>query len=537
MLYRITNVRIELDDDEARIRQHLLALLGCQPAQLIDYRCVRRTIDARRKQHVHQICHYEVELSHALQTLPPSITVIDHSLLEHQPPAIFRQRMETKAHIIIVGAGPAGLFATLALAEAGLHVTLLERGKPVEQRMRDIGRLRSRGELDPESNICFGEGGAGTYTDGKLYTRIKHPFLRHVLHTFVRFGADRDILIDAHPHLGTDKLVRIVRRMREYLLSLGVDYRFNTRVDALLTHGRHIAGVRTATGEEIRAEHVILATGHSARDTFRRLFQHGIAIEAKPFAVGVRAEHPQALINRIQYGRFATHPALGAAEYRLTHQVPDVHLGKRGIYSFCMCPGGLIVPSPTEEKAMAVNGMSNARRSGAWANSGIVVQLDPTDLMRHGLPMQPLVGMAFQRELEQATYRAADNRYAAPAMRLTDFIRARASGTLAPTRFKPLAVAADLHEIFPRWLSAPLAEGLQAFGRKMRGYVSEEANLLGSETRTSSPVRLPRNANMQSVSLAGLYPVGEGAGYAGGIVSAAVDGLKAAEAILHTETS
>ncbi len=534
MRYRISNVRIGLDDDDRAIRRHLLALLRCPATQLRAYRCVRRTIDARKKQHIHWVCHFEVKLISPLPSLPAGIQEIQHSALEARTPPVFQQRVAQRSHTIIIGAGPAGLFAALALAEAGQRVTLLERGKPVEQRMRNIGRLRSRGELNPESNLCFGEGGAGTYTDGKLYTRIKHPFLRHVLHTFVRFGAHRDILIDAHPHLGTDKLVRIVRRMRDHLRALGVDYRFNTRVDALLTHQQQVSGIRTATGEEIHSERVILATGHSARDTFACLHRLGIVMQAKPFAVGVRAEHPQRLINQIQYGRFAGHPALGAAEYRLTHQEPDPLLGRRGVYSFCMCPGGLIVPSPTEPRAMAVNGMSNAKRGGAWANSGIVVQVDPADLQRHGLSAHPLIGVAFQRELEQATYRAAGNRYAAPAMRITDFVHRRAGGMLAPTRFKPMAVAADLHEIFPSWLSRPLAAGLTAFDHKMRGYISAEANLLGSETRTSSPLRIVRNEHMQSPSLAGLYPVGEGAGYAGGIVSAAVDGLKAAEAILQS---
>ncbi len=357
------------------------------------------------------------------------------------------------------------------------------------------------------------------------------------MHSFVRFGAKSDILVDAHPHLGTDRLVRIVRNMRQYLLGLGVDYRFETRVDDLLMHENAVSGVRTATGEEIAADCVILATGHSARDTFERLHELGIQMEAKAFAVGVRAEHPQELINRNQYGRMAGHARLGAAEYKLTHQVPDPYLDKRGVYSFCMCPGGLIVPSPTETGGMAVNGMSNAKRGGQWANSGIVVQITPDDIRRHGMKQSPLMGIEFQRQLETATFRAAGNRYASPAMRLVDFISKRPTGKLAPTRFKPEAVAADLWDIFPVWLGEPLCIGIKGFGQKMRGFVSTEANLLAAETRTSSPLRIERQADMQSVSLQGLYPVGEGAGYAGGIVSAAVDGLKAAAAILEAGSS
>ncbi|GAV19515.1 D-amino acid dehydrogenase small subunit [Mariprofundus micogutta] len=537
MLYAVSNFKVELGDNESDVTTHLAEYLGITAEQLISAICVRRAIDARKKSHIHFVCTYEVELSVSLHSLPAQVREVHNSSLEPIRPEIFKQQHSGNTHVVIIGAGPAGLFAALSLAESGFRVTLLERGKPVETRMRDIGRLRSRGELDPESNICFGEGGAGTYTDGKLYTRIKHPFLRWVLHCFVRFGAKPDILIDAHPHLGTDKLVRIVRNIRNHLISLGVDYRFETRVNDLLISNDQVTGVRTACGDEIIADKVILATGHSARDTFERLHELGIAMEAKSFAVGVRAEHPQELINQSQYGRVAHNTGLEAAEYKLTHQVPDHYLNRRGVYSFCMCPGGLIVPSPTEQGRMAVNGMSNAKRGGRWANSGIVVQVTSDDVQRHGHDSNPLMGIAFQRELEEATFKAAGNRYAAPAMRLVDFIGKRPTGKLADTRFKPEAVASDLWQLFPDWLAEPLAEGIKGFGHKMRGFVSTEANLLGSETRTSSPVRVMRDEQMQSISLKGLYPVGEGAGYAGGIVSAAVDGLKAAAAIIEQHHS
>jgi len=541
MLYAISNVAVELDENEQDVVARLISMLGIDRGQLLSESCVRRALDARKKSHIHFVCTYEVRLTIRLENLPPQVRVIERSSLEAQCPDIFKQRGSSLTHIVVVGAGPAGLFAALALAESGLRVTLLERGKAVEPRMRDIGRLRSRGELNPESNICFGEGGAGTYTDGKLYTRIKHPYLRHVLHTFVRFGAKNDILIDAHPHLGTDKLVRIVRNMRHHLLALGVDYRFESRVDDLVMHGGKVTGVRISDSQsgssmEIAADNVVLATGHSARDTMTRLHQLGIQMEAKAFAVGVRAEHPQALINQNQYGRMADHSKLGAAEYKLTHQLADPYLNRRGVYSFCMCPGGLIVPSPTEAGGMAVNGMSNAKRAGQWANSGIVAQVSPEDIQRHGISDHPLMGIAFQRELEVATFRAAGERYAAPAMRLVDFIDGHATGTLASTRFKPEVIAADLWDIFPSWLGQPLCEGIKGFGQKMRGFVTIEANLLASETRTSSPLRILRDEQMQSVSVQGLYPVGEGAGYAGGIVSAAVDGLKAAAAIIESHS-
>jgi len=534
MRYAISNIQVGLNESDNDVRQRLTQLLAVKSNPIQSCICVRRAIDARKRTDIHFVCTYEIEVNTPLpEPLGQHVRLLEHSSLTPPRPAIFSHRIEQDIHAIVIGAGPAGLFAALALAEAGVRVTLLERGRPVETRMRDIGRLRSRGELNPESNICFGEGGAGTYTDGKLYTRIKHPYLRWVLATFVRFGAATDILVDAHPHLGTDKLVRIVRNMRHHLLELGVDYRFEARVDDLLTTDQQVTGVRLADGQEINARHVILATGHSARDTYERLLALGITIEAKDFAVGVRAEHPQELIDRAQFGNAAGQPELGAAEYSLTHQVPDKQMGQRGIYSFCMCPGGLIVPSPTEAGHMAVNGMSNAKRRGRFANSGVVVQVTPLDIARHGIKHSPLMGIAFQRQLEAATFNAAGAGYQAPAIRLTDFINNKASGSLAASSYKPGLVAADLRSILPGWLTGPLAEGITGFGRKLRGYVTEEANLLASETRTSSPVRISRGENMQSISMAGLYPVGEGAGYAGGIVSAAADGLKAAAAILE----
>jgi len=545
--YCIANVDTGLDETQETVHTRLEKQLGLQDADIEGLTLVRRALDARKKSNIHFVCSYEFSTAYPLPDKlignpAMQLRMIEASTLD--TPALPVKQSDER-HAIVVGAGPAGLFAALELAERGMRVTLLERGQPVETRMRDIGRLRSRGELNTESNICFGEGGAGTYTDGKLYTRIKSPLVRNVLHTFVRFGAAHDILIDAHPHLGTDKLVRIVRNMRTHLESLGVDYRFGARVDALLTkgdseHDRQVCGVRVADTDangnesetEIDGDCVVLATGHSARDTYEHLHKLGIHLEAKAFAVGVRAEHPQELINSIQFGPGAGHPALGAAEYAATHQVEDSHLGKRGVYSFCMCPGGLIVPSPTEEGGMAVNGMSNAKRSGEFANSGLVVQVTPEDIERHGIASHPLSGVLFQREIERATFKAAGNQYAAPTMRLTDFVNRKATGSLANCRFKPAAIPADLWQLLPPWLAAPLAEGIRGFDRRMRGYLTYEANLLASETRTSSPVRISRDDSMQSVSLKGLYPVGEGAGYAGGIVSAAVDGLKSAEIIL-----
>ncbi len=534
MLVRLSNFNIGLSDTEQDIEANICSLLQLQHAQLLSWVMVRKAIDARKRSDVHFVCSIECTLSADAQPeISAQVVLAGQSRLEIPKPEELSATPQNQSHVVVVGAGPAGLFAALALIEAGKKVTLLERGKPVETRMRDIGRLRSRGELNTESNICFGEGGAGTYTDGKLYTRIKHPFVRWVLAEFVRFGAKRDILIDAHPHLGTDRLIKVIKNMRHYLIEQGVDYRFETRVDALLTRDKHITGVRTASGEEINASEVILAIGHSARDTFEHLQAMGIALEAKDFAVGVRSEHEQAWVNECQFGKSAGHPALGAAEFSLTHQVKDSVLGKRGVFSFCMCPGGLIVPSPTEPNMMAINGMSNAKRSSPLANSGIVVQVTPQDIKQHGLGDDPLCGIRMQRELERKTFASTRQAYAAPAMRISDFVKKKQTGQLALSRFKPNVEAIDLWQIIPAWLANPLAEGLKAFDRKMNGFVSDNANLLAIESRTSSPIRIVRGKDMQSVNIRGLYPAGEGAGYAGGIVSAAVDGLKAAAHIIN----
>ncbi len=542
MLICISNVAIELNDSQATIEKKLADALKLKPEDIHHWEMVRKALDARKKNHVHFVCTIECHIADdASPKLPAQAQIIEHSRLDTSKPKTLHPTQKEQDRVIVVGSGPAGLFSALALIDAGVPVTLLERGKPIETRMRDIGKLRSQGILNPESNICFGEGGAGTYTDGKLYTRIKHPFVRWVLAQFVRFGADPNILIDAHPHLGTDRLVRIIRNMREHLIASGVDYRFETRVDALLTENGNIAGVRctsteknkTKTHEEITASRVILAIGHSARDTFEHLQSTGIAMEAKEFAVGVRAEHPQEWVNQCQLGPAKDSDSLGAAEYSLTHQAKDPYMQQRGIYSFCMCPGGLIVPSPTEEGMMAINGMSNAKRSSPLANSGIVVQITPKDIARSGLGDDALCGIRMQRELEQKTFLMTTQAYAAPAMRISDYVQKKPTGILATTRFKPGVEAADLWEIIPDWLAKPLAEGMFAFDRKMKGFVSDQANILAMESRTSSPIRMTRGKDMQSINLAGLYPAGEGAGYAGGIVSAAVDGLKAAEAILN----
>lgn len=540
-LYLVHGIKVPLDFNMNQLVEPCATALGISPKMILECHLIRRSLDARKKNNLFLVLQVEVKTAKPINVpLPNQVRSIPVS--KHQTPTpqfLIKKRhwQPGKPPVVVVGAGPAGLFAALGLIEAGIPTLLLERGKPVDIRMRDIGQLRSKGHLDPESNVCFGEGGAGAYTDGKLYTRIKSPLVPWVMKRFVDFGAPTDILVDAHPHLGTDKLVRIVKTLREHLQQEGVTVRFQTKVNRLCINDGVVKGVVLEGGETLPASAVILAIGHSARDTLANLSAQGIDIQPKPFAVGVRAEHPQAMINRSQYGNETLAKQLGSAAYSLTYQADDHHLKKRGVYTFCMCPGGFIVPSPTEPEHMAINGMSNANRSAPFANSGVVVQVTPDDLVREGIEHGPLMGIEFQRILEKRTFQATAMAYAAPAMRIGDFIRKKASGSLAPTHFRPAAEPSDFQELFPKWIATPLRQGLEHFNRKIRGYASNDGNILGVESRTSSPVRVERSDSLEAIATPGLFPVGEGAGYAGGIVSAAVDGLRAAEKLSDLLTS
>ncbi len=533
-LYLFSNLKTQLTDELPQIKASLAQSLCVSEDEIYNLRVIKESVDARKKPHLYFVRQVEFALKTPFKgSLPGNMQALEQSRSIIPTPQFITGKITGQTEpVVVVGAGPAGLFAALSLAEAGVETILLERGKPVETRMRDIGQLRSHGVLDPESNVCFGEGGAGAYTDGKLYTRIKHPYVRWVMKRLVDFQAPERILVDAHPHLGTDKLVKIVKAIREHLIQRGVKVRFQSKLQSLQIENGQCVGVVLEGGEVIRSRQVVLGIGHSARDTLSQLLKDGVCIEPKPFAVGVRVEHPQALINKSQYGKPERHPILNAAAYQLTHQVPDPDLKKRGVYSFCMCPGGFIVPSPTEPEKMAVNGMSNANRSTPFANSGVVVQITPEDLYRQGFEQSPLVGVTFQRMLEEQAFSMTEKPYAAPAMRISDFMARKAGGSLAPTNYRPAAEPCDLWELLPLWLAEPLRIGLEGFNRKIKGYTSSEANMLAIESRTSSPLRIPRNDQLQAESVRGLYPVGEGAGYAGGIVSAAVDGVKAAEAIV-----
>lgn len=535
--YRLSHLKLPLNYTQHHLIQAVSRLIRRPPKAIESVRVIRESVDARGGRTPQFVVQLEFLTKQPLtQKLPPKVSKNDISFFACPTPRSLRPQKSVPGPappVIIVGAGPAGLFAALALVEAGRPVTLIERGKPVETRMKDIGLLRSQGTLDPESNVCFGEGGAGAYSDGKLTTRIKHPLKNWVLHQWVRFGAPSDILIKAYPHLGTDRLKKILQNLRRHLIEHGVEILFETKMIDLMVHRDSVIGVVLSNGQARPGHPVVLATGHSARDTVLQLHRLGVAMEPKPFAVGLRVEHPQELIDRSQWGKTAGHRRLGAAQYRLSCQVPEADGFRRGVYSFCMCPGGVIIPTPTQPEHMVVNGMSHSARATGFANAGLVVQVRPEDLRSHGFSDHPLMGMAFQQELEHATYSATQQPYGAPAMRVSDFVQRKATGNLAPTRFRPRAEPADLWEILPAWILEPLAQGLAHFDSVIPGFVSDAGNLMAVESRTSSPVRITRNDALMSTTLAGLMPVGEGAGYAGGIVSSAVDGVRAAEVILE----
>jgi len=433
-----------------------------------------------------------------------------------------------KTPVIVVGAGPAGLFAAITLIENGMKPILIERGKDVKARKFDIAQINREHVVNPDSNYCFGEGGAGTYSDGKLYTRsTKRGNVNDILSGLVSHGAAEDILIDSHPHIGTDKLPAVVAAMRQSILEAGGEIYFNRRISDILIQNGKVKGVEDKSGNRYEAQAVILATGHSARDIYELLHQKGLALEAKSFALGVRAEHPQALIDSIQYRQSPRDMYLPAAHYSLVKQVDG-----RGVFSFCMCPGGIIVPSATESGQVVVNGMSNSRRNSPYANSGIVVQIEPSDiayLSEYG----PFAGLEFQRRIEDACWRAAGMNQSAPAQRITDFTTGVTSSSLPDCSYFPGIVAAPLHEILPPFVAGRLQEAFLQFDKMMKGFHTSEAVILGTESRTSSPVRIPRNTEtLEHINLPGLYPCGEGAGYSGGIVSSAMDGVNCALAVV-----
>ena len=451
-------------------------------------------------------------------------------------------KVEGKPQVIVVGAGPGGLFAALRLIELGLRPIVVERGKNVRDRKVDIAKISREHKVDAESNYSFGEGGAGAYSDGKLYTRSKkRGNVDKILNVFCQHGASTSILVDAHPHIGTDKLPRVIENMRNTILACGGEVHFETRMDALIIEKQKVVGIETNTGKTFRGP-VILATGHSARDVYRWLYHNGVQIEAKGIAVGVRLEHPSQLIDQIQYhNRNGRGKYLPAAEYSFVTQVDG-----RGVYSFCMCPGGFVVPAASGPRQIVVNGMSPSNRGGKWSNSGMVVELRPEDLGNEELKIKneelgidctgegPLAMMHLQEALEAACWQQGNMRQTAPAQRMVDFTRKKLSFDLPASSYSPGLVSSPLHFWMPKFISERLSKGFQQFGRSSHGFLTNEAVMIGMETRTSAPVRIVRdNDTLQHVTVSGLFPCGEGAGYAGGIVSAGIDGERCAEAVAN----
>jgi len=530
-MIRLTEIKLPLDHAEMALKQAIIKKLALPPEQLLGYEIHRRGVDARKRADITLIYTLDVTVQNEAAVLKRWQR--DKNVMP-TPDMNYRFVAQAPAHLprrpLVIGAGPCGLLAALTLAQMGFKPLLLERGKAVRERTKDTWGLWRKGELNPESNVQFGEGGAGTFSDGKLYSQIKDPqhHGRKVLEEFVKAGAPAEILYVSKPHIGTFKLVSMVEHMRATITQLGGEIRFQSRVvDFKIEHGA-IAGVTLADGEAIAADHVVLALGHSARDTFQVLHERGVFIEPKPFSVGFRIEHPQSLIDHCRFGDFAGHAILGAADYKLVYHAAN----KRSAYSFCMCPGGTVVAATSEPGRVVTNGMSQYSRNERNANAALVVGIEPQDFGAD-VARNPLAGMDFQRHWEARAFELGGGAYRAPAQKVGDFLAGRAStgpGSVLPS-YTPGVHWTDLSTCLPAYVIATLREALPAFDKQIKGFAMPDAVLTGVETRTSAPIRITRGADCQSLNTRGLYPAGEGAGYAGGILSAAVDGIKVAEAL------
>ena len=540
-MLRLTEIKLPLAHAETALQEAILHTLQIAPDELTHFTVFKRSFDAR-KAAIMQVYIVDVALSSAALEAELLARHAGNPHIFPAPDMAYHPVGSAPASLplrpVVVGFGPCGMFAALVLAQMGFKPIVLERGKTVRERTKDTWGLWRKNQLNPESNVQFGEGGAGTFSDGKLYSQIKDPrhLGRKVMNEFVKAGAPADILYEAHPHIGTFKLVKVVENLREQIIALGGEIRFQQRVTDVLIEGapdrKHIRGLTVldqATGQShgLRADDVVLALGHSSRDTFAMLHERGVYVEAKPFSIGFRIEHPQGLIDRARWGRHAGDPALGAAEYKLVHHASN----GRSVYSFCMCPGGTVVAATSEAGRVVTNGMSQYSRNERNANAGIVVGIDPRDF-----PGNPLAGIDLQRQLESHAYVLGGGNYEAPGQLVGDFVAGRVSaglGSVMPS-YKPGVAMGDLSTALPGYAIEAMREALPAFGQKIQGFDMHDAVLTGVETRTSSPIKMSRGDDMQSLNVRGLYPAGEGASYAGGILSAGVDGIKVAEAVARS---
>ena len=540
-MLRLTEIKLPLAHAENALQEALLHTLDITAGDLASFTVFKRSFDAR-KAVIMQVYIVDVALSSAALEAELLARHAGHPHIFPTPDMAYHPVGSAPASLplrpIVVGFGPCGIFAALVLAQMGFKPIVLERGKTVRERTKDTWGLWRKNVLNPESNVQFGEGGAGTFSDGKLYSQIKDPrhLGRKVMNEFVKAGAPADILYEAHPHIGTFKLVKVVENLRAQIIALGGEIRFQQRVTDVLIEGsadnQHIRGLTVldqATGQthELRADDVVLALGHSSRDTFAMLHERGVHVEAKPFSIGFRVEHPQGLIDRARWGRHAGDPSLGAAEYKLVHHASN----GRSVYSFCMCPGGTVVAATSEAGRVVTNGMSQYSRNERNANAGIVVGIDPRDF-----PGSPLAGIELQRQLESHAYVLGGGNYEAPGQLVGDFVAGRAStglGEVMPS-YQPGVAMGDLSSALPGYAIEAMREAFPAFGQKIKGFDRHDAVLTGVETRTSSPIKMSRGDDMQSLNVRGLYPAGEGASYAGGILSAGVDGIKVAEAVARS---
>ncbi|HEY8220227.1 MAG TPA: NAD(P)/FAD-dependent oxidoreductase [Methylobacter sp.] len=526
-MLRITELKLPLNHPENMLENAILDRLGISAKELITYTIFRRGFDARKRNAILLVYTVDIETANEQAILnrlqnDPHISLTPDNTYHF----VTQAPKNLTARPVIIGTGPCGLFAGLILAQMGFRPIILERGKEVRERTKDTFGLWRKGVFNPESNVQFGEGGAGTFSDGKLHTQIKDPnhYGRKVLTEFVKAGAPPEILHLSKPHIGTFRLVTVVEQLRATIESLGGEIRFQSRVDDIIIDNGQIRGVTLASGETINTPHVVLAVGHSARDTFKMLYDRGVYIEAKPFSIGFRIEHPQSLIDTCRWGNNAGNPLLGAADYKLVHHCSN----GRSVYSFCMCPGGTVVAATSEPGHVVTNGMSQYSRNERNANSGIVVGITPDDYPGH-----PLAGIDFQRRLEAKAFKLGGETYEAPGQLVGDFLAKRPSSALGSVQpsYTPGVHLCDLSSALPDYAITAIREAIPAFDKKIKGFAMKDAVLTGVETRTSSPIRIKRNEHYQSLNVKGLYPAGEGAGYAGGILSAAVDGIKVAEAL------